>query len=118
MAEFMMIICEDEQARAKTSEAEIGQSYEKIGAWWGEQEKSGRIIAGSGRRLQPSQTAKTVHVENGNGSVVTDGPFIESKEVVGGYALLNVADMKAAVDVAKSWPGLGVTIELRPIMQM
>ena len=118
MAEFMMIICEDETARAKTPEAKIGESYQKIGAWWEEQEKSGRIIAGSGRRLQPSQAAKSVHVENGNGALVTDGPFIESKEVVGGYALLNVADMSAAVDLAKSWPGLGVTIELRPIMQM
>ena len=116
MAEFMMIICEDERTRAKRSQAEIEETMAKIGAWWGEHAQSGKITGG--HRLQPADTAKTVHLENGSGTFVTDGPFVESKEVVGGYGILSVPDLKAAVELAKTWPGAGMKIEIRPIMEM
>jgi hypothetical protein len=115
MAEFMMLICDDEKARAALPESEIAASYAKVGAWWQEQEKKGRIIAGSGRRLQRSGTAKTVRVEAAK-AVVTDGPFIETKEVIGGYALVTAPDIDAVVDMLKSWPGLEVAIEVRPVL--
>jgi hypothetical protein len=47
--------------------------------------------------------------------IVTDGPFAETKEVIGGFAILNVPDMDAAVELAESWPG-AAALELRPVM--
>ena len=116
MAEFMMIICQDEKERAKRSEAEIQDTMAKIGAWWQDHAQKGEITGGN--RLEPSSTAKTVHLENGKGAFVTDGPFVESKEVVGGYGVLNVPDLEAAVALAKTWPGAGMKLEIRPIMDM
>jgi hypothetical protein len=52
---------------------------------------------------------------------VTDGPFIESKEVLGGYSVLEAATYDDAVDIARTWPGVDrglITIELRPIVEM
>jgi hypothetical protein len=118
MAEFMMIIAGNEAELARRSEAEIAAGFQKVGVWWAEHERAGRIKAGMGRKLQDADTAKTVRPDNGSGALVTDGPFIEAKEVIGGYALLNVPDMDAAVELAKTWPGPAATIELRPIEQM
>jgi hypothetical protein len=46
---------------------------------------------------------------------VTDGPFSESKETVGGYGILSVANLDEAIAIAKSWPG-GGTVEIRPVV--
>lgn len=116
MPEFMMFIAENEEQRSRLSGAEIGAHYAKIGQWWEEKiTKSDSIVEVFGRKLQPSSAATTVRVEAGN-AVVTDGPFIESKEVVGGFSVLDVPDLETAVDLAKSWPGLHITLELRPVM--
>jgi hypothetical protein len=88
--------------------AEVGAWYEKMGA-------SGKLADG-GAQLQPANTAKTVR-----GSGVTDGPFIETKEVLGGYSVLDVASMDEAVEISKTWPGVDrgwITIELRPVVEM
>jgi hypothetical protein len=114
MPEFMMLIADDEKARAALPQAEIVAHYAKIGAWWAKREAEGTIVAGFGRRLQPSTSAKTVRVEHG-AAAVTDGPFVETKEVIGGFAIIDAPDMQAAVDLVKTWPGLLVTIELRPV---
>jgi len=52
-------------------------------------------------------------------TVVTDGPYAEAKEVVGGYVLLNVATMRAAVAIAKQCPGLDyrMAVEVRPVIR-
>ena len=47
--------------------------------------------------------------------MVVDGPFIEAKEVIGGYAIVEVADLDEALQMAKSWPGL-TSVEIRPIV--
>ena len=48
---------------------------------------------------------------------VSDGPFMESKEHVGGYALIQVEDLDAAIKIAKTWPGKSTTVEVRPIVE-
>jgi len=68
-----------------------------------------------GNRLQPTRTAKTVRVDNGR-SVITDGPFAETKEAIGGFGLVEAPNIEAAVEVIKTWPGLPITIELRPVL--
>lgn len=114
MPEFLMFISHDEDEAEAKSPAEIGAAYAKVGAWWEEHERAGRFVPGAGRRLH--HTRKARRIRTGRGAVtVTDGPFIETKETVGGFGILTVPDMAAAVEIAKSWPGLPVTLELRPV---
>jgi len=82
--------------------------YEKSGQWFEKYTKSGKIVGGE--ELKGPATATTVSRRNGKVSV-TDGPFIESKEVIGGFAVIDVADLDEAIAMAKEWPG---TVEIRP----
>jgi hypothetical protein len=70
-------------------------------------------------QLQPSDTATVVRVDNGN-RLTTDGPFAETKEVLGGYYLVDAADLDAALDIAAAIPAarMGGSIEVRPIVEM
>ncbi len=115
MPEFLMFIAHDQEERAKRSEEEMAASLQKIGVWWEEHERAGRFVAGAGRRLQLGHAAKTVRVR-GQRATVTDGPFAETKELIGGFGVINAPDIGAAIELAKSWPGLPVTLELRPVM--
>jgi hypothetical protein len=75
----------------------------------------GVFIAGEG--LQPTATATTVHVPaEGGERTVTDGPFAESKEVLGGFYLLDCADLDEALAWAKKVPVQAGAIEVRPVM--
>ncbi|HEY8408008.1 MAG TPA: YciI family protein [Gaiellaceae bacterium] len=71
-----------------------------------------------GAELQPVATATTVRVESG-GTVTTDGPLAETKEVLGGYFLLEAEDLDAALDVAARVPAarLGGAVEVRPLVE-
>ena len=69
--------------------------------------------------LQGVETATTVQVRDDGERVVTDGPFAETREVLGGYYLLDVPDLDAALDWAARCPGAhrGNKIEVRPVME-
>ncbi|HEY4778427.1 MAG TPA: YciI family protein [Solirubrobacterales bacterium] len=71
-----------------------------------------------GNQLQPSETATTVRVENGQ-ALTTDGPFATTKEVLGGYYLLEADDLDAALEIAARIPAarLGGSIEVRPVVE-
>ena len=84
--------------------------YETSGRWFEKYSKAGKIVGGE--ELQGPSTATTVSRKNGR-VTVTDGPFIESKEVIGGYAVIDVKDLDEALEMAKEWPG---TVEIRPIV--
>ena len=94
---------EEHRAQAKAD-------YEKSNQWFEKHSRTGKVIGGE--ELQGPGTATTVSRRNGKLSV-TDGPFIESKEVIGGFALIDVADLDEALAMAKDWPG---TVEIRPIV--
>jgi hypothetical protein len=70
-------------------------------------------------QLQPGDTATTVRVDDGN-VLTTDGPFAETKEVLGGYYLIDVPDLDAALDVARRIPAarMGGAVEVRPVVEM
>ena len=68
-----------------------------------------------GHQLQPPQTATTVKVHGGKAEVA-NGP-INAKEALGGYGILEVANLNEAIAVAKSWPG-DARVEIRPIVEM
>jgi len=77
--------------------------------------EAGAMVAGEA--LQGAETASTVQVRDGK-RIVTDGPFIESKEVIGGYYVIDVADLDEALDWAARIPNSHFgTIEVRPVME-
>ncbi len=111
---YMMLIADAEDGMARSTEAEQA-TYGRIQAWWNDHAAAGRII--EGHELQPSSTATTVRIGPDGGSTVTDGPFAEGKEMVGGYGILEVPDLDAALALASSWPGAATTLEIRPIVE-
>lgn len=75
---------------------------------------SGHLVGGEA--LQPTSSATTVRVREGK-TVVTDGPFAETKEQLGGYYLIEAADLDEAVRIAARIPGAQWgSIEVRPLM--
>jgi hypothetical protein len=94
------------------SDAEKGAVY---GAYKSINETPG-VSAGLG--LQPPETATTVRVQDGN-TLITDGPFAEIKEAIGGYLLFEADDLDAAIELASRIPAasMGGAIEVRPIAE-
>jgi hypothetical protein len=72
-----------------------------------------------GNQLQPPETATTVRVKDGE-RLITDGPFAESKEALGGYYVFEAGDLDAAIELAARIPAarLGGAIEVRPLVEM
>ena len=110
MPQYVLMLLEDE-AWEKQSKDEMKRAYAAINAWVDDLRKKG--IMKGGEELQSKRTATTVRRKNGAMSV-TEGPFIESKEHVGGFLMVEVPDLDAAIALAKSWPGGDV--EVRPIV--
>ena len=82
--------------------------------------QSADAVLEGGAALHPTGTATTIHVEGGKGgnAVFTDGPFAESKEVLGGFYLLDCADLDEALKWAQQIPGAWYgKVEVRPIME-
>ena len=71
-----------------------------------------------GDQLQPVETATTVRVQNGQ-TLLTDGPFVEAKEHLGGYLLVDADDLDAALEIAERIPAarMGGAIEVRPVVE-
>jgi hypothetical protein len=114
--QYMLTLYSDETAWPKMTEDEKKQGYAAYMAY-SEALKQAGALKGSGR-LQPTSTATTVRSVNGK-SQVLDGPYAETKEQLGGYFLIDVADLDAAISWAARCPGSrhGV-VEVRPIWAM
>ncbi len=108
-----MLLFVDTVPMEQIPEAQRNALFEKVAQWWGQHAQAGRIV--EGHQLQPGRTATTIKF-NGGKPVVTDGPFIEAKEEVGGYAIVNVPDLDSALALAKSWP-IGGKVEVRPVVE-
>jgi hypothetical protein len=69
-----------------------------------------------GNRLQPPETATTVRVQDGK-TLTTDGPYVETKEALDGYCIVEAADLDAAIELAAKFPNasMGGAIEIRPL---
>ncbi|MFH8250908.1 YciI family protein [Microbacterium sp. B2969] len=89
--------------------------YTRVYEWFGEHDAK---ISDGGAELQPVDTATTV-THGAGGPVVADGPFSEAKEVVGGFSVLDVADLDEAIAIVRTWPMLdlpGNSVEIRPMV--
>src|SRR5262249_16591666 len=106
----MILICEDENAYATASPGVIQQIMEAHNRFARQVEEKGGAFV-SGRALQPTSTATTIR-----GDVVTDGPFAETKEAVGGYYLIEAPDPHHPLAIATSCPAGFGGVEVRPGM--
>jgi hypothetical protein len=94
--------------------AEYGAWYAEIGAWYEKWGATGKLEGG--HQLQGTDTAKTVRAGG-----VTDGPYMETKEVLGGYSVIEADTIDEAAEIGASWPGVDrgwITIEVRPVLEM
>ena len=107
--QFLLLIYENEQRFSKGYDpGEMGE-YQAFGKQFANSIKGGNA-------LQPTGTAKSVRVRNGK-TAVTDGPFAETKEQLGGFYLIEAKNADEAANVAARIPGARFgTIEVRPIM--
>ncbi len=94
------------------SPQELQAAMDKVMAWFEGLNARGKIKAG-----QPLGGQGRI-ISGGNGNLVVDGPFAESKEAVGGYLVLQADNMNEAVEIARSTPMLkyGITVEVRPLL--
>ena len=110
MKYVLMLVRSDEAWEALTDEE---RDYPAIMRWFGE--LAGRGVLQGGAELQAARTATTVSWDEGR-SILTDGPFLETKETVGGFAMIEVPDLDAAIEVAQSWPAQSHRVEIRPMV--
>lgn len=112
--QYMMLIYGDESARAAMSDTERQADLAKWIQYTEEMRAAGVMVAGDA--LHFSDTATSVRVREGK-TLVTDGPFAETKEVLGGYYLLEVPGIDEATAWAAKCPAAPYgTLELRPVM--
>ncbi|MCU1430426.1 MAG: YciI family protein [Actinomycetia bacterium] len=112
---YLLMICTDETwlgalspEESAAMSAEYGKFNEEIG---------GRGQLQGGERLHPTTTATSVQVRDGD-VIVSDGPFAETKEQMGGYYLVDCKDADEAIEIAAKIPGARYgTIEVRPIWE-
>jgi hypothetical protein len=113
LVKYVMLII-DTPAEPSQQSPEYGAWYAEIGAWYEKWGATGKLDGG--HQLQAADSAKTVRATG-----VTDGPFVETKEVLGGYSVIDADSIDEAVEVAKTWPGVDrgwITIEVRPVIEM
>lgn len=113
MKYMFMFVQTDEEDWERLGPAQ--QNMPAIERWFGEQAQAGRLVGGS--QLRPGRTATTLRWPGGK-PVVTDGPFIEGKETIGGYGIFEVPDLDTAIAIAKTWPSpQHHLVEIRPIVE-
>lgn len=113
---YVLLFAADEEDWMALPESDRVEAIARIGQWFGEHARAGRIA--EGRRLQGRSSARTVVLGPAGRSrvpVVNDGPFVESKEAIGSYAVIEARGMQEAIEVAKSWPAGGM-VEVRPVV--
>jgi hypothetical protein len=112
---YLLLCCHEEKTLDSMSKSECVAVMEETMAYCEALKKSGHLIAVE--QLEPVQTAMTVRVRNGTASV-TDGPFAETKEQLGGFFLINARDLNEAVQVASKFPSVRFgSMEVRPVRE-
>ena len=110
MAEYMILLFDDEAAWAAAPQSEFDRMLQAHNHFQEQVvELGGKIVHSNA--LQPTGTATTIR-----GDVVTDGPFAETKEALGGYYTIDAADLDQALAIAKLVPVLSGGVEVRPVM--
>jgi hypothetical protein len=113
---YMLLLNDDPQAGAEPGTAAHEKEMEEWFAYTDALVKAGVMVGGEA--LHGPDSATTVRLRDGE-QVVTDGPFIETKEVLGGYYVIEVEDLDAAIDWATRVPNVRTgSVEIRPVMDL
>jgi len=114
---YMFLVYLDEKAWAALGEAEQQRLMAECGPHMEKLVASGKFLDGA--PLHPTSTATTVGVRAGK-RVVTDGPFAETREQLGGYTLIDATDLDEAIEIAAGFVGTsGMSrIEIRPVVDL
>jgi hypothetical protein len=114
---YAMLIFGDDREWTELSPADEQDAMKLVYAWFERWQPTGKIADG-GVELQARDTAKTVRAGANGEPVVTDGPYLELKEVIGSVVMLECDDIDEAARVAATWPlGAGMSaLEVRPVM--
>ena len=113
---YMLLCYDSEQAWEDAGPAAMQNAMQEAIGLTHELDAKGQYIAAA--PLQPAATAVSVRVRNGKQSV-TDGPFAETREVLGGYYIIDVANLDEAIQVAERHPGARFgAVEIRPILEI
>ena len=113
--QYLLLIHDDEKAWSSLSAEDKAAVYQEYGALTSALRESGAYVGGN--QLQPTSSAATVRVRESE-PVVTDGPFAETKEQLGGYYLIEADSLDEALDWAAKIPSarVGGAIEVRPVV--
>ena len=109
---YLLLVCWDGESMNGQTAPEPGETPESF-PWLDDLQARGRWVTGD--QLAPPRRARSVRVRNGK-TVVTDGPFAETKEAVGGFDLIEADSLEEAIEIAAGHPVAQVgTIEVRPL---
>ena len=113
---FMLLCYDEEQAWEQRGQAALKQAMQEAVALTHEIDVRGQYVAAS--PLHPAAMATSVRVRDGK-RLITDGPFAETREVLGGFYIIDVKDRDEAIAIASRHPGARLgTVEVRPIMTL
>ena len=114
--QYMLLIYGNESEAAKATPSDMATMMAEYGAFSKGVAQSGHLRGGDA--LKPSSTATTVRVREGR-TLTTDGPFAETREQLGGFYLVEAADLDEAIGIAARIPGARHgSIEVRPVMEL
>jgi hypothetical protein len=113
---YLLSFIVEERAMEDASPEEMQAALERWAAFDDEAVARGAMIACE--PLEPGSVATTVHVRDDGERIVTDGPFAESKEQLGGFALLECENLDEALEWARKVPLRAGSVEVRPVMDL
>jgi hypothetical protein len=111
---YLLLVCWDTERMDAQAEPDPNESAdEESFPWLDDLQERGIWVTGD--QLAPPRRARSVRVRDGK-TLVTDGPFVETKEAVGGFDILECGSLEEAVEIAAGHPVAGIgTIEVRPL---
>ena len=114
---YLMLIYGDEAVDAARNEAQQAANMDAWMRYTDDFGKTGKMLGGEA--LMPVATATTVRAKAGGGTLSTDGPFVETKEALGGYYMIDAANLDEAIAWAGKMPIIasGGCVEIRPIVE-
>jgi hypothetical protein len=111
---YLLTLWGDEARYAEQTPEQLHENMKHWDAYTTEVKDAGAFLGGEG--LQPTATATTVQIEASGNHIVSDGPFAETKEQLGGFYLLDCSDLDEALAWARKIPMPGGKVEVRPVM--
>jgi hypothetical protein len=111
---YLLALIGDESRLADRTPEQQAEAMKEWDRYTQDAIDAGVFVGGEG--LQPTATATTVQIQESGEPIVSDGPFAETKEQLGGYYLLDCKDLDDALAWAKRIPMPGGTVEVRPVM--